>query len=208
MKAFLPFLFAFLSFISFYTSAQNLVQNSDFELFSKMPSGTHNGIDCAKYWRTPTFASNDYYHVDADELAGTSKNRFGKQTPHSGKAYGGICIREEYVEYLAINLLDTLIKDQDYLVEFYISKAEKSKGSVNEFGILFTDRIKWSITQTGISEKPSVDFTNKNGYTDTKEWIKLSAIYHAKGFETTLILGHFIYDKQKGPKKSCHYYMR
>jgi outer membrane protein OmpA-like peptidoglycan-associated protein len=183
------------------------VQNPDFEIVVKMPYGKNRQIDCAKGWRNPTFAGSDYYHMDGDKHAGTSQNDFGEQSPHSGKAYGGICITKEYIEYLATTLTDTLIKGHDYLVELYISRAEKSKSNVGEFGVLFTNRIKWSLEMKGISQKPSVDFVKKKRYKDKKSWIRLSGIYHAEGSETVIIIGYFNYNSPKGHKRFCHYYI-
>jgi len=71
-------------------------------------------------------------------MVGIPRNIFGKQQPHSGSAYVGICIRKKYIEYLEVKLVDTLVKDQGYLVEFYISRSNRSLTSVNEFGVLFT----------------------------------------------------------------------
>jgi outer membrane protein OmpA-like peptidoglycan-associated protein len=135
------------------------------------------------------------------------QNEFGEQAPHSGEAYGGVCIKKEYAEYLATTLTDTLEKDQEYLVECYISRAEKSKSSVDEFGVLFTDKIKWNLDMRGISQKPGVDFVKKNGFKEKKDWIKLSGIYRAEGFETVIIIGYFNYDNPKGHRHFCHYYI-
>jgi outer membrane protein OmpA-like peptidoglycan-associated protein len=187
---------------------QNLVKNPDFELLARMlPCEGNYGIGCAKDWRSPTFGGSDYYHEDAEEKFSTPKNMFGIQTPHSGKAYAEITITRGDIEYIATILADTLIKGQDYLVEFYSSRAEKSKSSVKEFGVLFTNKINWSINTDGITEKPSLDFTNPEGYKNTKDWVKLSAVYHANGFETTLILGYFNYDSPQGYEGCCYYYI-
>lgn len=186
--------------------AQNLVQNGSFELADIMPYGNHRQIECVKGWRTPTFAGSDYYHRAADRHAGVPKNDFGKQEPHSGSAYGGICITKKYVEYLATTLRDTLSSGEDYLVELYISKAERSKSSVDEFGVLFTDHIRWSLDMKSIAEKPGLDVVNIN-FKDRKKWVKLSGVYHADGSETVIIVGYFNYRHPEEHKKFCHYYI-
>jgi len=186
--------------------AQNLVQNGSFELAEKMPHGNNRQIECVKGWRTPTFAGSDYYHMAADKHAGVPKNDFGKQEPHSGSAYGGICITKKYVEYLATTLSDTLVDGEDYLVELYVSRAEKSKSSVDEFGVLFTNHIRWSLDMKGIAEKPGVDVVNAD-FKDRRNWIRLSGVYHADGSETVIIVGYFNYRHPGKHKKFCHYYI-
>ena len=127
MKTFLSFLFSYLLCISLHTAAQNLVKNSDFELVQRMPCESNHGVGCAKYWRSPTYGTPEYYHKDAEAKCSTPKNIFGIQTAHSGNAYAAIYISGYETEYIATILADTLIKGEEYLVEFYISRAEKSK---------------------------------------------------------------------------------
>jgi OOP family OmpA-OmpF porin len=190
-----------------YAVAQNFVPNPGFEVVAKMPSKRDPGIHCAKQWRTPTFTGSDYYHAAAEKCNGAPKNRFGIQKPHSGKAYAGICIKTDYFEYLSATLTDTLIKGQDYLVEFYYCKAEKSKCSLKEFGVLFTNKMSWRLDYKGISEQPNLDFTDTDGYRNEKEWTKISATYHAEGFETVIILGNFNYNSPSERTRFCHYYI-
>lgn len=199
----------FLCFLSasFTSTAQNLVPNPGFEMVVNLPNKYNRGIYNTKYWRTPTFASPDYFHADGDKVTGTPKNDFGNQAPHSGKAYAGICLTNEYVEYIAVNLTDTLRQGQEYQVELYISRANTSIGSIDEFGVLLTNKNRLSMDVKGIAQKPSVDFLNKSDFRNKSNWIKLSATYVAEGFETVIILGHFIYDHPGGIKLSSHYYI-
>ena len=200
-------LFWCLLFLFYGSTAQNLVPNPSFEMVVKIPNKDNRGIHNTKFWRTPTFAAPDYFHADGDRISGTPKNDFGNQKPHSGKAYAGICLTKEYVEYIAVNLTDTLKQGREYKVELYISRSDKSFTSVDGFGVLFTNKIKWSLSLSGIAEKPSVDFVGDGKYRDNDEWIKLSGLYIAEGFETTIILGHFIYESPEGFRGSCHYYI-
>jgi OOP family OmpA-OmpF porin len=183
------------------------VPNPSFEMLIKLPNEHNRGIHNTKYWRTPTFSSPDYYHADGDKITGTPKNDFGNQVPHSGKAYAGICLTKDYIEYIAVHLTDTLKQGEEYLIELYISRADKSLTSVDEFGVLFTDKIKWSLDLKGIAQKPSVDFISNGKYRDKDDWTKLSGSYVAEGFETTIILGHFIYDNPERFRGFCHYYI-
>ena len=207
MKTFLPFLFASCFCLSLNVEGQNLVPNPGFESAQKLPNKKGNSINRAKDWIAPKYGS-DYYYKGTGRHCGTPKNIFGRQKPHSGNAYAGICTRTKFLEYVETKLLDTLIKDQEYLVEFYISRAEISLGSVKEFGVLFTNKKIWGLESRGISEKPQLLFKNRKGYKNKKKWTKLSAVYKAEGNETVLILGHFNYDPSDDKRRMlCHYYI-
>jgi outer membrane protein OmpA-like peptidoglycan-associated protein len=117
-------------------------------------------------------------------------------------------MRRKYLEYLETKLTVPLLKDKEYLIEFYISRADKSLSSIKEFGVLFSSINIWGLTSRGISEKPQVIFSSNKGYKSKKEWIKLSAVYKAEGNEAFLILGHFNYNPTDNkPKIRCHYYI-
>jgi hypothetical protein len=174
MKTYLPLFFC----LSFNLTSQNLVPNSSFELFTKLPVKEDNSITRAKDWIPPKFGS-DYYHQSASRAVGAPKNHFGRQQPHTGNAYAGICTRTKFLEYLEVKLIEPLKKDQEYLIELYISKAERSIGSIKEFGVLFSNKKIWGVTTRGIQIKPQIIFTNPSGYKNKKEWVKLSATYRA-----------------------------
>lgn len=209
MKTSIPFLFTYFFCASFNINAQNLVPNPSFEIANRMPARKMNSINRAKDWIAPK-AYSDYYYKGTGKgrSCGTPKNIFGRQKPHTGDAYAGICIRKKYVEYIETKLIVPLTKDKEYLIEFYISKAERTLGSVKEFGVLFTNKTIWGITTRGIEEKPQVNFINPKGYKDKKNWTKLSAVYKAEGDETVIIIGHFNYKPSEG---KCivfnHYYI-
>ena len=208
MKISLSFLSSTFFCIAFNTIAQNLVPDPGFEIVRKMPSKENNSIYCTKDWMSPIGDGGaDYYNKSGTRHAGVPKNIFGKQKPHSGNAYGGVCIRTKFMEYVETKLLDTLIKDQDYLVEFYISRAERSIGSVKEFGVLFTKKITMGINGVGIPAEPSVDFQKKKGYKNKKKWTQCSAVYRAKGYETALTIGYFNYKRAEHFKGFSHYYI-
>lgn len=207
MRIVLPLLITFYFFASLSVVGQNLVPNPSFELAQKLPNRKGNSINRAKNWSAPKYSS-DYYYQGTGRHSGTSKNIFGKQKPHSGLAYGGICTRKKFLEYLQVKLTDTLIKDQVYLVELYISRAERSIRSLKEFGVYFTDKKIIDIAERGLAIKPQVDFMNDHGFRSKKKWIKLSAIYKAEGSESVMILGHFNYDPNDDKRWILsHYYI-
>ncbi len=210
MKTSISFFSVFILFFQLYSTAQNLIPDPGFEIIEKVPSHKYNGIQCTKYWVNAVPTPGDYYNSLAkSKLLGVSvpRNIFGYQKAHSGNGYAGICVQKDLKEYVETKLTSQLVKGQKYLIEFYISRAENRLGYVNEFGVLFSTKIRTDGETTGLAIKPDVVFANQDGYKDTKNWTKLSATYTAEGFETVLILGHFNYDKTISYKRKAHYYI-
>lgn len=207
MKTTLPILFTYFCFLSFNLVAQNLVSNPSFEIANKLPKPKASSINRANNWMAPRLYS-DYYYKGTGRRCGTPKNYFGRQIPRTGDAYAGICTRRKYIEYLETKLAKTLVKGEKYLIEFHISKAERSMGSLHEIGVLFSEKTIWNVTTRGIDQKPQVILTNPNGYKDKKNWVKLSAVYTAEGGENDMIIGFFNYDKDgKKYNLNRHYYV-
>lgn len=193
-------------FVSLNINAQNLIPNPSFELANRMPEKSGNSINRAKEWMAPKNGS-DYYFKGTARHCGAPKNIFGRQKPNTGNAYAGICNRRKYLEYIETELIVPLTKDKEYLIEFYICKAERSIGSMKEFGALFPKKTIWGVTTRGIEEEPQVKFINQKGYKDKKNWTKLSAVYKADGGETIIIIGHFNYEPSDKRLIFNHYYI-
>lgn len=205
MKYILIFL---LHSITFNLSAQNLIPDSSFEKVNKLPSKKRNGVSCTKDWACPmTTGAGDYYHKKGKGNGSAPRNTFGRQKPHSGDAYGGMCIRKKFIEYLETKLIDSLEKDREYLVEFYFSRAERSFGAIKEIGVLFTDKMGIGFTGLGIPQKPSIEMVKNSGFRKKMKWMKFSSVYKAKGGESVIILGYFNYNTSKKFKGYSHYYV-
>jgi OmpA-OmpF porin, OOP family len=98
MKNFLALLLIYLFFTSLLTKAQNLVPDSSFEKAHRLPTKKDNSLTCTTNWMSPTNGASDYYHKKGKSHAGVPRNIFGKQKPHSGDAYAGICVRTNFIE--------------------------------------------------------------------------------------------------------------
>jgi outer membrane protein OmpA-like peptidoglycan-associated protein len=208
MKITIALFITLLNFMTFNSNAQNLVSDGGFEDIQRLQKGKINPAACTKTWQCPMdYGGADSYNKKGKGNGSAPRNIFGRQQPHSGGGYGGICVRKKFIEYLETKLIDTLIKDQEYLVEYYISRAERSIGSVKEFGVLFSDKISMGIAGIGIPKQPSIENIKKNGFRKKWKWMKFSAIYKAKGGETVLILGYFNHKNVKRFKGFAHYYI-
>jgi outer membrane protein OmpA-like peptidoglycan-associated protein len=208
MKMRTAFCLLLLIICSLWANAQNLVLDGGFEDIHRLQKGKINPAACTRTWQCPMDnGGGDSYNKKGKGHGSAPSNIFGRQKPHSGNGYGGICVRKKFIEYLETKLSDTLIKDQEYLVEYYISKAERSIGSVKEFGVLFSDKICMGISGIGIPVQPSIENIKKHGFRRKIRWMKFSAIYKAKGGETVLILGYFNHKNVKQFKGYAHYYI-
>lgn len=173
-------------------SQVNLVPNPSFEEYYHLPDGTGDGRTSIKYWEVPvTRGETDYYHSNSpNKDSRTENNYFGGEKPHSGNAYAGFCVTDEYREFVAVNLLQRLVKGKQYKISFYISKGDKVwLGNLSEIGVLFLK--KSMIIPFGVSMNcpPQVVFYDEKGFTQHEGWQELSAIYTAEGTEQWMCIG-------------------
>jgi OmpA-OmpF porin, OOP family len=200
---------------------ENLIPNPGFEQYKYLPAKNRQGIECTQLWKNPDLkGAGDYYHAGSlTRKYKTGRNFFGKQQPHSGKAYAGICVSKKFREYLQIQLLTPLEKDKEYRISVFISCPDKIWVSkLDEFGIIFS---KKNIIINGndyLVNPPAVVFRDEHTYKNKKDWIELSATYKASGYEQVLTFGSFLYrekvvvetsehGKIRGGIKLAHYYI-
>ena len=187
--------------------SQNMVPDSSFEDYRRLPVKKNNSISCTKNWVSPSEGgAGDYYHELSPWWTGVPGNIFGRQKPSTGKAYGGLCLRRKFCEYMSTKLIDTLKAGQEYRVEFYVCRAERSIGKVKELGIHFSKGILLGLPGSGVDFVPSIEFIEKKGFKNKRKWVKYSAVYTAEGFETSLMIGHFRNKNTKRFKGWSHYY--
>lgn len=186
--------------------AQNLVPNPSFEEFIKLPQKHYNGLGCLKYWR-PHNGNCDYYHKQAGWWTGTPRNIFGRQKPHSGNAYAGICVRTTFKEYIEVKITAPLVQGQTYQIELYVSEAERFTGHIEAVGIYFKENSCWSNDNNALTEIPAHTFKLNRSDRPQKNWIHLSAEYIAEGFEKAVLIGYY-QDPSSPPHKGySHLYI-
>lgn len=198
----------FYTFYCFSATAQNLIPDPGFEIYSNLPDYGANHIYCLSNWTTPNGTNADYYNKNSpSKLCGVPVNIFGSRSSHSGDGYAGICISSTYTEYLQTGLTTILKKGDKYLVEMFICKAKLKAEVVTNFGVLFEDKPRWGYDKIGIETTPPIFFYKEDGYRDSDTWTKLSMVYTAKGYEKAIIIGYFIPTPAKKIKKIAHYYI-
>lgn len=174
----------------------NLIPNPGFEQYNYLPQKDREGISCVALWKNPVITgSGDYYHAESKiKKYRTGKNQFGKQQPHSGKAFAGVCISKKSREYLQIQLLRPLEKDKEYRISVFISCADKIwLGKLDEFGIIFSKKEMSINSNNYLIDPPAVVFRYEKKYKNKRNWIELSTIYKASGYEKVMTFGSFLY---------------
>lgn len=184
--------FIFLLLVSIAAKAQiNLVPNPSFEDTTSCPYGSGNFT--VSGWFPASYGSPDYFNSCSINEVGVPSNDFGYQNAFHGNAYIGERVYHHggtFFEYSACQLIQPLILDKVYKISLYISLAEISDLSTNNFSLLFLNQNQFYNTSDYIPETPQVVFQDQ--IIDTLGWQKLSTYYVADGSENFLVLGNFL----------------
>jgi gliding motility-associated-like protein len=182
-------------------SAQvNLVPNPSFEFFTTCPN-SFDQISYAYPWYMPTLGTSDYFNSCDSGIMGVPTNSFGYQPARTGVGYAGAGVVGSYREYISCRLNDTLIKDKNYCVEFYINLS-----NVTFFVASDSLVVGMYISNDSISDpssqilpySPQI-FTAYSQYVnDTSGWTIISGTYLASGGETFITLGIYYSDNSIG----------
>ena len=100
--------------------------------------------------------------------------------------------------YIQTKLLDSLIANQCYYIEFYVNLYNPSKYGNNNVALLLSDTAIWADfkyktpTANGlIPANPQIQLYNNPVITDTLNWVKIGGIYTAHGGEQYITIGNF-----------------
>lgn len=170
----------------------NLVPNTSFESYKRLPDGIGEGRACLESWTTPTVRGDaDYYHEQSkNKDSQTTQNYFGGEKPHSGQAYAGFCVTPTYREFLATKLLQPLTKGEEYQITINISKGDKLwLGNLQEIGVLFLKKEMIIPFGQPMTLPPQVIFYQENGFTQHEGWQTLTATFTADGTEQWMVIG-------------------
>jgi outer membrane protein OmpA-like peptidoglycan-associated protein len=198
-------LFFFLAFLLVKNSfSQNLVPNPSFEEFDQCPGSYNYSTDgkIAPGWTSPSRGTPDMFHSCSKGTAGVPTNWAGYSKANSGQGYAGIYVfkaksAHSYREYLQATLKSALLKDADYLVEFYFKLSSNSKYSIDRIGVLLSDS-SFTTTRDDVLHPPTHEFIMDKPYDKrtTGLWTKFSYRYKAKGGEKLITIGNFSTNEQ------------
>lgn len=184
-------------------SAQNLVPNSSFEIFSNCPQGTGK-IYLSTNWFQPRkinnasvsqSSSSEYFNSCTSSLAvSVPNNMFGYQNAKTGNAYIGYSFYEannlNIREYAEVGLTMPLEEAKHYKLEFYASLSCYCRYAIKQLDVCFTNDSLFDSTVFAItSVVPQIQ--NNSFITDTMNWVKISGTFTANGGEKFLTIGNF-----------------
>lgn len=187
----------------------NLVPNWSFEDYTECPNGSSK--DCIYLNSTITFVNDwrcaftklstpDYFNACAINTNYGFSNPVGFQFPKSGNAYLGGGYYSKFnlfnLEYIQTTLKDTLQKNKQYCVEFYLSLAEKSMYFKKNAGAFFSKNsfiLNGTSIPVYIDSVPQIISPSNQLLNSTSDWMKISGGFIAEGGETNMTIGFFGY---------------
>lgn len=180
------------------TVAQNLVPNPSFEEYFNCPGtyNTHTADFQIHGWYSATKGTPDHFHSCSRGEANVPYNWAGVSEAYDGKGYTGIYMwmdRDfDYREYLQCRLLEPLLKDSLYNIEFYFRLSSYSKYAIDRIGILLTDTMIRASHDRVLRNKSVIDIVRDSALTQsTGIWERAHLTYKATGGEQFLTLGNF-----------------
>ena len=204
-------LFLFLS-VGFAQNS-NLLYNGDFEIYNKVPTnwGEAYRITEAKSYTTGSFTPISYFYEIGDVGFTTDRTKLGKQNPHKGNGFIGVgfCLKRKFVHLIELRLTKTLDKDSIYIISAWLSLADKSHYAL-DFISATLDSVTHLDKNKNINLSPLIELrSDSSSIKETKNWLKVSCEYKAKGGEKFFILGGIMpkvnntvfYKKHKMPFK-------
>ncbi len=179
----------FIVTLTTFSTAQNLVPNPSFEIYSTCPTAP-NQTNRAIPWYDPTGASSDYYNACAStsNYVNVPNTGNGHQNARTGVAYTGLFalngLGDGSREYIQVQLISPLIQDSCYAIEFYCNQTNYPLYSIKTLGAYLG--VTNSFSLSSIPQVVSSSFL-----TDTLNWMYISGYYTASGGEKFLTIGNF-----------------
>lgn len=177
---------------------QNLVPNGSFEDTLSCPNGT-SAISKCKNWYDPNLCSSDYFNICSPIYTDVSvpQNFAGYQYPRTGNAYAGFYVYNSFYptslrEAIGVELTETLKKDVEYCVKFYVSLGDSMYYAVNKISLAFTNTkyLNPICNFDTINLNPQIN-SNGNFINSKTDWTEISSNYLANGDERFLIITNF-----------------
>ena len=191
-----PFLHIILCLLPFALRAQqNLVPNPSFE----------DTLHCPLYladfspvnWQSANSGTPDYYHACqiSNPNVGVPENAWGWQWPRTGNAYVGI-VNNAYPgtnvrEYIQCELLDSLRSGEEYIIEFFISRADRSGKASDNIGAFLSNEPIFQADIGYLPYVPQIVNSPSQALVDEVNWIHITDTIVAHGGERHLTIGVF-----------------
>lgn len=175
----------------------NLVPNGGFTNYSTCPT-SQGQIESAIPWYDPiNFAlGSDLYHTCNGSVPSSTSIYQQDHTPVTNGGYAGLYA---YIvpgcnycgELIQAELLDSLLADTFYCVEYYASLSDHSDIAITSLGALFSDTAFILEPFDPIPGVASIESPDTVFLEDKTNWMHVSGIYKAHGGEKFLTIGYF-----------------
>jgi len=202
---------------------KNIVPNPSFEDYSATPIGWYyRGTHFSKvmrYWSSATAASPDAFGSKVRVPEHWADKGFGDQYARTGESMVGITIygcdqgKPHCREYVQVQLLEPLVPQQNYYLEFWTVSLPRSL-QTNNLGVHFTNgRVNIRVDEPIVTE-PTFN-SETVVVTENHNWTKVSGQFTATEAADYIILGNFFPDsltvnqqpKADDPLKFGYYYI-
>ena len=186
---------------------ENLVPNASFEEFNLCPKDFNHRSSkkLIPKWRMASKGTPDYFNKCAESIVDIPENFAGTAYPHSGNAYVGIIMRQnftrdnritgekpsEYREYIQAMLNTPLEKDKEYRVKFYVRLSSRSRFSGDAMGAYLSMDKFFQRNKEVIEYIPQVDCMHGKTLNNKDTWVAIEGIFTAKGGEKYITIGNF-----------------
>jgi len=179
-------------------SAQNLVPNGGFEMFSVLPNNFGqtnratgwNNVNGTYVAPPSSFASPDFYHT-----GGSVPNAFGQIAPFSGNAQMGFATFVFFIpgfrEYISTTLVSPLVPGTQYQVSFALTNGNNGdySKSTNNIGVCFSPSPLFQLVNQPIPAVPQVEITTVVYHPNF--WQTYTFFYTATSAFTRITIGNF-----------------
>jgi outer membrane protein OmpA-like peptidoglycan-associated protein len=162
-----------------------LIRNSGFEEVETCPDGLRQ-LDRARHWQRANAGTPELFHA-----CGFTK----EIKPFEGEGMAGLILFTDYdngVEYLQIELADSLSKGQKYCFSYYIYVDQKTPIIINKIGAYFSKERLYTPNWDPFRKFPQVK--EENLIQKLNHWQHLQNTFIAKGGERFLTFGNFYPD--------------
>lgn len=184
--------------------AQNLVPNPGFEEYLTCPGSISLSPQefNVPHWKGIGIATPDYFNKCGRGDADVPYNWAGVADAFEGNAYAGIFTYlnkpdsnldlNNYREYLQCKLVQPLIKDSIYIVEFHFKLSSYSTNSIDRIGLLLEDTMINVTHDNVLPLQPTLSVVRDSALTMTTGlWETARMEYRAAGGEQYLVIGNF-----------------
>lgn len=179
---------------------QNLVPNASFEEKVYCPTTfNQQSLTIIKSWKQPTSATPDYFNSCSRDV-GVPGNIFGSQPASDGEAFAGLVTfspsKNNYREYLQVELSRTLASGEMVCIEVDISPADKAEFVTDGFGIYLSKQKVKHGRQHAFAFDAQFENPELHILDETDRWTLLSDVFEAEGGEKYITLGNFKRDRE------------